>query len=119
MILDELIEDIKKVSNEKVVQDIAQYINNWKNDNRDIMAFDRDVEKYLGNIWIDNTDDFGKIYKMWTEFKKDIIININGMTVNERLYVLGLFERFDSCKNEDEQNIIYEKINANNRVIYL
>ena len=41
------------------------------------------------------------------------------MTINERLYVLGLFERFDSCKNEDEQNIIYEKINENNRVIYL
>jgi hypothetical protein len=112
MIFNELIENIQKISNEKTVKDIVDFLNNWKKDNRNVDRLDYDFEKYLGNIWIENSNEFNKIYEMWKEFKNCAILNLAGMTMNERLYVFGLFEKFDSCKNTEEKNYIYEKLNV-------
>ena len=35
------------------------------------------------------------------------------MTMSERLYWLGLVERFDSLQTEKDQNLIYRKLCAN------
>jgi hypothetical protein len=111
MVFDELIENIQKVSDEKFVQDIVHYLSNWKNDDRNVDRLDYDFEKYMGNTWIENKNDFKKIYEMWMEFKNESIKNIKGMTMNERLYIFGLMGKFDSCKNEDEKNNITKKLN--------
>jgi hypothetical protein len=112
MIFDELTEGIQKISNEKVVQDIVQYLKNWKDDDRNVDRLHYDFEKYLGNIRIETVTDFNKIYEMWKSFRDCAILNFAGMTMNERLYVFGLLDKFDTCKNIKEQNDIYEKLSA-------
>jgi len=112
MNLDELIENILNISNENAVKGLGLFIAGFKNDDRNINEWTNSVEKYFGNIWIENEEDHNKIYKMWSDFKNNVIKNINGMTMNERLYLFGLMEKYDLCKNEKKREIIYKKLNA-------
>tara|TARA_R110002020_G_scaffold323714_2_gene539541 strand:- start:4322 stop:4666 length:345 start_codon:yes stop_codon:yes gene_type:complete len=112
MNLDELTINIRRVSKEDVVQKLAEHIQLWKNDERNAVELRENVERFLGNIWIDKRADFDKIYIMWTGFKTTAIDGIGGMTINERLYWFGLFDLFDNAKNDAERDKFYRKLMA-------
>ena len=112
MNLDELIKNIRKVSKEDVVQKLADHLQEWKSDERNALKLKDNVERYLGNTWIEKRTDFDKIFGMWTEFKNSAIDGIGGMTMNERLYWFGLFELFENVKNDNEQGKYYRKLMA-------
>lgn len=112
MNLDELVKNIQKVSDEEIVQDLANYLINWKNNNSTTENLKYGVEKFISNIWVEKTEEHNKIYKMWSTFRDDAIQKINGMTMNERLYIFGLIEKFDLYKDQEEQDIIYKKLAA-------
>jgi hypothetical protein len=111
MNLDELTKKIRIVSEENVVQKLADYIQEWKTDERNAVDLRNSVEKYLGNVWIDKQTDFEEIYGMWSEFRKSAIEGIGGMTMNERLYLFGLLDLFDKA-SKDKQQKIYSKLMA-------
>jgi hypothetical protein len=81
MNLDELVESILNISNEKVVQDFTNYIKSFKNENRHISEWgcyiEKYIEKYIGNIWIEKTEDHNKIYKLWDDYRKLVMKNLN------------------------------------------
>ena len=112
MNLDELIKNIRSVSQEEIVQNLSDYLREWKTDDRNAIEFRESVERYLGNIWIEKEGAFKKIYKMWSEFSDVAIDGIGGMTMNERLYWFGLMDLYDNAKNNSEREKFYAKLMA-------
>ena len=112
MNLDELIISIRKVSKEEIVQKLADHIQEWKTDERNAVELRNNVERFLGNTWIEKQTDFHKVYEMWTDFRNSAIDGIGGMTMNERLHRFGLLDLFDNAKDSAEQDKYYEKLMA-------
>ena len=112
MNLDELSQEISKVSSEKVVQDLSRFLVEWKDSKETAEELKEGIERYIGNTWIEKNEDHLKIYRLWSEFREAAISGIGGMTMNERLYWFGLFNRYDACKNEEEKLLVYRKLHA-------
>jgi len=112
MTLDELANELRAVSDEKEVRGLAKYLEEWKHDNRNAEALEEMVERFFVNVWIPEEEEHSKAYRLWSAFRDDAIHGIGGMTLNERLYAFGLFERFDSCKSEGERLVVYGKVRA-------
>lgn len=112
MNLDELAEEINKISPEKVVQDLSRILIEWKNNEETAEELKEGIERYLGNTWIESKADHKKIYQMWSSFRDGAISGIGGMTMNERLYWFGLFERFEACSSQEDKLRVYRKLHA-------
>ena len=112
MTLDELANELRAASDEKAVRDLAKSIEEWKDDNRNAETLKKMVELVFGNAWTSKEAKHSKVYGIWSSFRDDAIHGIAGMTMNERLYAFGLFERFDSCQSEAERVQIYGKVHA-------
>ena len=110
MNLDELIKNIRNVSKEDVVQKLADYLQDWKTGEKNVIDLSAGVERFLGNVWIEKDEDFEKINEMWSNFKDTAIGGIGGMTMNERLYWFGLFNHFDHASNDSERTKFYAKL---------
>ena len=112
MNLDELSETISKVSSENVVQDLSRFLVEWKDNEETAEELKDGIERYIGNTWIEKNEDHEKICQMWSSFRDEAISGIGGMTMNERLYLFGLFERFDACANQEDKLLVYRKLHA-------
>lgn len=112
MTLDELAKEIRAVSDEMLIQNIARYIEEWKGDDSNTEALETRIERFFGYVWIPQEEDHSKAYKLWSSFRDEAIHSIGGMTMNERLCTFGLFERLDSCKSEAEKLVLYKKVHA-------
>lgn len=55
------------------------------------------MERLFGNTWLNEDAAYSKAYSSWDKFKSLVTQSIHGMTVNERLFVLGLLDEFDSA----------------------
>ncbi len=55
------------------------------------------MERLFGNTWLKDEQSYRKAYSTWDRFKGLLIQSLHGMTVNERLYHLGLFDQFDNA----------------------
>lgn len=70
------------------------------------------MERLFGNTWLKDGDAYSKLYATWDEFKRLLTQSIHGMTVNERLYTLGLIDEFDKAveqKNESKLRAVLSK----------
>lgn len=111
MNIDELAVAIESTSKDKEVHALAELIKGWKADDSTVSELSTRVERYIGHVWFKNEAIHEKIYSAWQSFKEDAILNIGGMTMNERLYLFGLFSRFDAA-TEHEQSVVYAKLHA-------
>ena len=82
MNLNELAKEISMISSEKVVQDLARYLLDWKENDNAALELKKSIERYLGNIWIEQNEDHQKIYGLWSTFRDNVISGISGMTMN-------------------------------------
>jgi hypothetical protein len=55
------------------------------------------MERLFGNTWFKDKDAYRQAYGEWNSFKSLLMKSICGMTLNERLSSLGLFEKFDEA----------------------
>ena len=68
------------------------------------------MERLFGNTWLKDDKAYARAYSAWDEFKALLTQSIHGMTVNERLFTLGLIDEFDkaieSKSKESMQNVL-------------
>ena len=55
------------------------------------------MERLFGNTWLKDEHAYREAYSTWDRFKGLLIESIQGMTVNERLFNLGLLDQFDDA----------------------
>jgi len=108
---DEYIEEARKYSSDEVVACLVTHLTDWKSDNTNAVELADSIERFFGNSWITSEETHSHLYKLWSSFKVAAISDIGGMTINERLYWFGLFDRFESA-TEAEQQVIYAKLCA-------
>jgi hypothetical protein len=110
---DEYIDEVQKYSSDDAVSRFVAHLNNWKSNESNVIDLADSIEKFFGNSWITSEDTHSHLYQIWSSFKDAKVSGIGGMTMNERLYMFGLFERFDTCKTDTEKQVIYAKLYAN------
>lgn len=109
MNLDELADRLYVLSYDPVSVQLKELLQKWKSDDSTVHELSRSVERFIGNAWIENAHEHNEIYSAWTEFRENEIELIGGKTMNERLHSFGLFERFESCADEEAQQLLYRK----------
>jgi hypothetical protein len=112
MNLDELAEAIRNVSSEKIVQDLSLLLVAWKGNDKTVRELEQEIERYLGNTWVQRNEDHATIHQLWSSFSKVAVTGIGGMSMNERLYWFGLFARFEACPDEAARRAVYRKLHA-------
>lgn len=112
MNLDEFIRSLRSSSKEKHLQELVDYIDEWKHDDRNVSELEIMIERFFGYIWLFSEDDFSKSYGIWSAFRSEVIERIGGMTMNERLFSFCLSELFDTCRTNEDRQAVYEKVHA-------
>ncbi len=112
MNLDELVTKLELISDDPAIEQLARVLLSWKSDDSTITELRRDIELFIGNRWVGREEEHDQMYSLWSEFRDHEIDMIGGMTMNERLYSFGLFERFDSSADEESQLVVYRKLLA-------
>jgi len=111
MNLDQLAAEVERISPDKNGRGLAVALRNWKTDSTDINALAVLGERYIGHAWFETDATHNAIFNLWSSFCTEAITNVGGMTMNERLYNFGLFERFDSAGTA-EREALYGKLQA-------
>ena len=112
MTLDELISTVASSSPDPVVQRLSSILSEWKEDDTTVQDLRIDIERYIGNSWIEQAEVHTTVYDLWSEFVTLEICAVGGMTMNERLFVFGLMSQFDAASNDQERSRIYAKLLA-------
>ena len=112
MNIDELTLAIQATSSDPVVQRLAEELTTWKTSEATVEDLLTHSDRFIGQTWIKDDEIHEKVYSMWSAFRKNAIIGIGGMTMNERLYWFGLFEEYDNCPTDACRLGIYHKLLA-------
>ena len=110
---DEYIKEVDKFSDDEVVARLRKHLAEWQQDDTNVIKLADSIEHFFGNAWIGSEKIHNHLYRLWLHFKTEAITGIGGMTINERLYRFGLFDRFESVQTEAAQKVIYAKVCAN------
>jgi hypothetical protein len=112
MNIDEYITETEKFDTDEAVARLRKYLASWKADDADVYELEDSVERLFGNNWIESEDTHNHLYKLWSNFRAEAIQIIGGMTMNEKLYWFGLFDRYDACASESDKTAMYTKLAA-------
>jgi hypothetical protein len=110
MNLDELINSIPNTEL-KLKKSFNNTISDWKSNTESVSNLERLIGKWHGNVWFENTEVSNQFYENFCAFTDENIKNIDGMTMNERLFQFSLFELWDLNDMEIQKNI-RKKLNA-------
>ena len=102
MNLDELVESIPE---RELRAQLSKWVDGWKRDDTDVDALSALIEKWHGSVWFDDRQAQSVFYERFQKFRAQIIQRIGGMTVNERLYWLGLFDHWDLSDDASRKRI--------------
>jgi hypothetical protein len=61
------------------------------------------MERFFGHTWLKDDESYSKAYSKWDTFKGLLRRSIHGMTVNERLFNLGLVEEFEDAVSRGDK----------------
>lgn len=110
--LTSLTQKIRSISKDPIIQKLANQFEEWKLNNQDVRNLESTIEKFIGTTWIESEVEHNLVYEHWTNFKKENIQAIHGMTMNERLFAFDLTDRYDRSRTKEDKDIIYKKLLA-------
>ena len=110
MTLDELATGFKARSDDPVVQQLGRLLLDWKTTDATVADLAETVDRYFGTTWIASEAEHDAAFGAWVEFRDEVVNRIGGMTMNERLYHLSLFDRFDGSASG--RHVVYQKLLA-------
>lgn len=112
MNLIQYIAEVKKFELDEDIVILVKHLESWLDDDYDLEYLVRTVDKLFGNLWFQRRETHDHLYQLWCTFKVEAVDSVGGMTMNERLYLFGLFNRMDNCKSTSEIEKIYKKLEA-------
>lgn len=103
----QLVEQLSLIQSSQA-RDLVKILNSWTLNNETIASLHRTVESYL------NRQESSQLEarKSWDIFVVDSIRTVDGMTMNERLFVFGLMKRWDRTLFKVSKHKIYAKVHA-------
>jgi hypothetical protein len=110
--LDELAAAIGRTGRDPAVQQLSSLLLRWKNDNTTVEALRDQVERFIGNAWIEREESHKAMYAVWSSFAANEIAAVQGMTMNERLHTFGLAQQFDEASTTEQRSRLYAKLLA-------
>jgi hypothetical protein len=82
----------------------------WPTDSTTPAQLLDEMNRLLGNVWFSTTEIHQQAFEALEAFAQTVR-DLGGMTVNERLYFFGLFDKWDAS-SEADQKAIQSKIRA-------
>lgn len=110
MTLDELADQFEASSDDPVVRRLGRLLRDWKTTDATVTDLSQAVNHYFGTSWIVSDVEHDEAFEAWARFSDRILGQMGVMTMNERLYHLGLLERFDRAK--PDRRVLYQKLLA-------
>lgn len=110
--IDQLVAAIRSASSEEPAQRLGELFIEWKRDDITAEELKSGIDRAIGHTSLSTAAVHGAGSRLWSEFRSSAIDRIGGMTMNERLYWFGLFERYDEAKTEEARMKIHAKLHA-------
>lgn len=107
MRLDDFAHTVRASRSRKLKRQLIRILKRWAKNQDTVSKLDIDVQAVLD----EHTDD-ETISQAWTRFRSSSILYVDGMTMNERLFVFGLLPRWDSCQTDADKLALYRKVHA-------
>ncbi len=110
MMLSEMQRGLKKLRRGRQQSDLvlfdemSQIVANWLDDESPPADLVSTLEHYVGNSWFSTDELNSAVVLVYEQFGKTVK-SLGGMSVNERLVMFGLMDRWDSGSNEDRENL--------------
>lgn len=82
----------------------------WREDDSTVEVLMSDLDRILGQIWFSSNENHAKVALLIARLR-DTVARIGGMTMNERLFVFDLMERWDRTAAAQRDNL-YGKVLA-------
>ena len=108
MLFTELISQLKAPDQGQEAKQLLRILEQWKKNDQPISTLQTSVNKFLAL----NENVSETIQSTWKRFESESILFVDGMTMNERLFVFNLFNRWDRCKTMDHKLKLYAKVHA-------
>ena len=84
------------ISEKELRTNITHWVTEWKQNDKSVHDLSDMIDKWHGNVWFKDENASNDFLNNFQEFKRFAIDNIGGLTVNERLYLFGLFDAWDN-----------------------
>jgi hypothetical protein len=85
-------------------------LSRWGEDDTTAEKLVFDLDRTLGHVWLSTNESHATVALIIARLR-DTVAAIGGMTMNERLYVFDLMDRWDQTPDA-ERDVLYKKVLA-------
>lgn len=110
MTLDEFVGKLGKLretvapADAELIDKLDGLAKDWLANERTVRELIADLDRLLGHIWLSEDETHAQVPETIRALAVEVAA-LGGMTVNERLYTFGLFDRWDLGSPQDQETV--------------